>query len=154
MTPTPSPRFFRPGLAAGLVLLASAGLAAAQAASDGARCTYTNRMICTTEGCQPTDTAGIHLRLPALPELRDAVAEVRPIRVERCDPQGCSSIEITNTQEAGILTLSAMEGSYLIKLYDGPEVPEAELKTGQFTEVLTSMFTVFVGQGVCTTDGS
>jgi len=141
-------------LSAGFLLLASATLAAAQSAADGVKCAYSNRMICTTEGCQPTDTAGIFLRLPELPEVRRAVAEVRPLRVRRCDAKGCSEIEITQTAEAGILTLSAMDGSYLLKLYDGPEVPISELKTGQFTEVATSMFTVFVGQGVCTAEGA
>ncbi len=139
----------RTGLAAAFLLAASAAVAAAQ---DVARCAYDSRMICTTEGCEPAESAGIHLLTPDLPALRQAVAQVEPILIQRCDAKGCGPIEITSAAEAGILTLSAMQGAYLLKIYDGPPIPESELRTGQFTEVVTSMFTIFIGHGVCTAE--
>lgn len=138
----------RTGLLSGLLLLGFGACAAAQAAEES-RCHYTTRMICTSEGCQPTTYEGMYVRAPALPALRQAVTEVAPIRLDRCDEQGCDDVEITNTGEGGFLTLSAMEGSYLIKIYDGPEIPEIELKTGDFIEVITSMLTTFIGYGQC-----
>lgn len=149
-----SPRPLRTGLAAALLLLLSAAQGAAQAAPGEARCEYSLRLICTTEGCQPTESEGIYLLTPELPALRRAVTEVEPIRIQRCDAKGCGAIEITNTAEGGILTLSAMQGSYLLKLYDGPPIPESELETGAFTEVVTSMFTTFLGYGTCSAEGA
>lgn len=138
----------RTGFLSGLLLLGLGSVAAAQAGTE-ARCHYSTRMICTSEGCQPAEHEGMYLSTPALPALRQAVTEVKPIRLQRCDPQGCDAIEITNTGEGGFLTLSAMEGAYLIKIYDGPEIPEIELKTGDFIEVVTSMLTTFIGYGQC-----
>lgn len=143
-------RRLRLGLSTGLLLTLSAGAAAAQAPEGELRCAYTKRMVCSTEGCMDSEIGSNHLRVEPLPALRKSVETAAPIAVRRCDAGGCSRVEITQAAGSGFLTLSAENGAYLIKIYDGPEVRDIDLNPGDFTEIVTSMFTTWVGYGRCT----
>lgn len=142
-------RPLRTGVAAGALLLASGTLGFAQSIADEVRCSYTLRLVCSTEGCQQSDVGSSHLIVPPLQTLRVAVSTAAPIEIKRCDAQGCSPVEITQAAGGGFLTLSGQNGAYLIKLYAGPTIEALELRTGDFTEVVTSMMTTFVAYGHC-----
>ena len=148
MTSSRASRSVRTGLATVLLLVAPGGAGLAQVAEE-VRCSYTRRMACSTEGCESNDVGSTYLVVPPLQALRDAVANATPIEIRRCDPQGCTPVRITQAAGGGFLTLSGQSGAYLIKIYAGPTIDGIELRTGDFTEVVTSMMTTFVAYGHC-----
>lgn len=143
-------RLLRICAALGLLVLGSASVGSAQsAAAEEMKCAYSKRTICTSEGCTPVESEGIHLLLPALPTLKDAITAGAPVQVKRCDAKGCTAVDITSAASSGFLTLSSMHGAYLLKVYGEPDIAEIELRTGDFIEVVTSLLTTYVGYGSC-----
>lgn len=128
-------------------LLASAE-AIAQEPGD-LRCPYSRRMSCTPEGCEPTQIEGSYLMVPPLQTLRNAGSLGTTIRIHRCDAGGCLPVEVTHSTAEGFLTLTSRNGAYLFKIYGDKDLPEIELRTGAFTEVVTSMLMTFVSYGRC-----
>jgi hypothetical protein len=144
-----TPALLRIGLTALALSHAAAGTVAAQTSADELTCSYSRRSVCSTEGCEPSEVGFSHLRVPALPALREAVDRASPIQIRRCDAGGCAAVEITDAGAGGFLTLSGQHGAYLIKIYAGPPIRELELVPGDFIEVVTSMLTTWVGYGRC-----
>lgn len=136
------------GLLACSLLLALPGEALAQEPTD-LRCPYARRMVCTPEGCEPSRIENSYLVVPPLQTLRNAATLGTPITIQRCDSSDCVSVEVTHGTSEGFLTLSSRNGAYLLKIYGERNIPEVELRTGAFTEVVTSMLMTFVSYGQC-----
>jgi hypothetical protein len=136
----------------GCLLACTALLLAAEARAQepgDLRCPYSRRMSCTPEGCEPTQIEGSYLMVPPLQTLRDAGTLGTTIRIHRCDGGGCVPVEVTHSTAEGFLTLTSRNGAYLFKIYGDRDLPEVELRTGAFTEVVTSMLMTFVSYGRC-----
>jgi hypothetical protein len=147
MTAVLPSRLFRASLLV-CSLLPFAAEARAQQPGD-LRCPYTRRMSCTPEGCEPSQIEGSYLMVPPLQTLRDAGTLGTTIRIHRCDGGGCIPVEVTHASAEGFLTLMSGNGAYLFKIYGDKDLPQIELRTGAFTEVVTSMLMSFVSYGQC-----
>ncbi len=126
-----------------------AGSATAQEAAE-LRCPYAQRSACTTEGCDSTSIEHGYLLVPPIATMQQAIADGSTIRVRRCDDRECIPLTIERATSEGFLTLSARGGAFLLKIFARPDSPELGLRTGDFTEVVTSMMMTYVGYGRCT----
>ncbi|MCI0435279.1 MAG: hypothetical protein L0271_16805 [Gemmatimonadetes bacterium] len=138
----------KPLLLACALIVMTHGTGTAQ--TDDLRCAYSHRFTCTSEGCQPTSVEHGYLRVPPLASLRQALADSARIRIQRCDDRDCVPLDIERATSEGFITLSARDGAFLLKIFAQPDSRELGLRTGDFTEVVTSMMMTWVGYGQCT----
>lgn len=144
-----SPRRWKKSLIACSLVLVAADATAQQPGPNDLRCPYSRRMSCTPEGCEPTQIEGSYLMVPPLQTLRDANTLGTTIRIHRCDGSDCIPVEVTHGSAEGFLTLMSRNGAYLFKIYGDRDLPEIQLRTGAFTEVVTSMLMTFISYGRC-----
>lgn len=116
---------------------------------DEVRCAYTRRAVCGPGTCTAIPVTSNYLLIPALSDIRAAMAAERAVQVRRCDAKGCTPVDVVAVQAGDyFINLVGPTSSFLLRVSVADE-PITGLRAGDFAETAYSLLTSYMGFGRC-----